>query len=108
MVAGRTQTYYAWFSPPAAPQTTVWYHGIYAINGCCGWRVAGPGRHEGLGDGRVPEVDRAVHSHAIRRQRVGVGAAVEQQADLWVPYTSGVVCGPLGALALPFLRLRRT
>jgi hypothetical protein len=33
LVAGRTQTQYPWYSPPGAPQPTVWYHDIFRPDG---------------------------------------------------------------------------
>lgn len=33
LVAGRTQTYYPWGSPPGAPEPAVWYHDIFRADG---------------------------------------------------------------------------
>ena len=33
LVAGRTQTHYPWYSPPGAPEPTVWYHDILRPDG---------------------------------------------------------------------------
>ncbi|MGD8683539.1 MAG: cellulase family glycosylhydrolase [Chloroflexota bacterium] len=33
LVAGRTQTQFPWYSPPGAPEPTVWYHDIFRADG---------------------------------------------------------------------------
>lgn len=33
LVAGRTQTFYSWGSPPGAPEPATWYHDIYRADG---------------------------------------------------------------------------
>ena len=33
LVAGRTQTFYSWGSPPGAPEPAIWYHDIYRADG---------------------------------------------------------------------------